>query len=487
MRLFEILLIIMDCAGIGYALLSTKASRIVKTVYTLLLVLVLANHFFHEGWRWQMIPAYVVAMLLVIVIFMRRYEAESRPGRKGMRYSGYAMLTLFLGVSIFLSLALPVFNLPQPEGPYAVGRHTFHFTDEKRVETLSDTGNNKRELMVDVYYPAASERGAYSMLFANQDAEHFRPFIGKYAEGLGVPSVLLEYWKYITTSSIQDAVLLEGSKYPLILLSHGLGTSRLLHVSQAEHLASQGYVVATIDHTYSTEATIFPDGRMTGFQTELGDHNFYSKAAKLGEVWTGDVSFVIDEMEKLNSGQIPSVLKDGIDMSRIGTMGHSFGGATAYNAAYTDQRVGAGIVMDGTLYSIEEKKVIQKPFLFMQAEEFVALAKNADTASLPKDIREHLAAEQQLIRDNVSNGGYALVIAGTGHYNYTDLPLYSPLLRYSGMSGSIAGTRGADIVNAYVLDFFNKELKGTNGALISGDVRPFSEVIFQSGPEKLQE
>lgn len=40
-----------------------------------------------------------------------------------------------------------------------------------------------------------------------------------------------------------------------------------------------------------------------------------------------------------------------MDMERIDIMGHSFGGATAFDASYTDVWIKAGIDMDGTVCS----------------------------------------------------------------------------------------------------------------------------------------
>jgi hypothetical protein len=50
---------------------------------------------------------------------------------------------------------------------------------------------------------------------------------------------------------------------PLVVLSPGFTNSRSALTALAEDLASHGYVVAGIDHTYESFATAFPDGRVT--------------------------------------------------------------------------------------------------------------------------------------------------------------------------------------------------------------------------------
>ncbi|WP_251035884.1 hypothetical protein [Paenibacillus sp. ISL-20] len=78
----------------------------------------------------------------------------------------------------------------------------------------------------------------------------------------------------------------------MVLLSHGMGTSRVLHASQAENLASHGFIVVTIDHTYSTFATIFPDGRVTDYKTKM---TTIEDRREIGNIWIKDVEFVCNQ------------------------------------------------------------------------------------------------------------------------------------------------------------------------------------------------
>ncbi|UYO07394.1 MULTISPECIES: hypothetical protein [Paenibacillus] len=56
-----------------------------------------------------------------------------------------------------------------------------------------------------------------------------------------------------------------------------------------------------------------------------------------------------DNTAAVNSRVNAAGLEWMMDMERIGIMGHSFGGATAFDASYTDDRLKAGIDMDGTV------------------------------------------------------------------------------------------------------------------------------------------
>src|SRR5947209_13168273 len=52
------------------------------------------------------------------------------------------------------------------------------------------------------------------------------------------------------------------NKFPVLIFSPGLGSATFAYTSQLEDLASHGYCVAAIEHTYDTPAVIFPNGRI---------------------------------------------------------------------------------------------------------------------------------------------------------------------------------------------------------------------------------
>lgn len=249
-----------------------------------------------------------------------------------------------------------------------------------------------------------------------------------------------------------------------------------MHTSQAENLASHGYIVAAIDHTYSTMVTAFPDGKATGFTTEVNGDNFYDVGNSVGVTWTQDVEFVINQFEKLHSGTIQSKFKGTVDLNNIGIMGHSFGGATAFNAFYLNDNVKAGINMDGTLYALENRDHINKPFMFIKSGDFMDRVKKYENE---KELTNKISNELSIMENVKKHGGNKIYVEGTAHYNFTDLQLFSEMIQLTGMTGRINGNRGAFIVNQYVLDFFNKHLKGTGGNLIDGPNIKFPEVKFQ--------
>jgi hypothetical protein len=70
----------------------------------------------------------------------------------------------------------------------------------------------------------------------------------------------------------------------------------------------------------------------------------------------------------------------------------------------------------------------------------------------------------------------AIVIEGTRHYDFSDLPLFSPIAPQLGLKGPLNGSRVTEIVNAYLLDFFELTLRGKPSVLFSGNFDDYEEV-----------
>ncbi|MDR9854189.1 Platelet-activating factor acetylhydrolase plasma/intracellular isoform II [Paenibacillus sp. VCA1] len=491
MRLFEALLSISCFMMLSSLVLTKKTVRknVAAAILGVISLGILAAQLLVEGYRWQMGIVYALSFICICYWaagFLSGANRLAKIRRRWFKYVTYAAAVLLLSVSVCLSALLPVVRFPEPGGKYQVGTKTFHFVDENREEIFTDNPADHRELMVRVWYPADKLADGRPEPLLPHNNHDFDAYIGSYAKQIGIPSWLLSYWKYIDTHSYPNAkAVREAAPYPLVILSHGMGTGMVLHASQAENLASHGYVVAAIDHTYSTLATVFPDGRVTDYRTVMDENHFWEQGRKIGKVWSGDVRFVLDKLAAVNSGAGSAGLEGMMDMKRIGIMGHSFGGATAFDASYTDDRIKAGIDMDGTVYELEGREAPNKPFLFMRAGDYI---KNMDILKNDKNIDKtslgHLEKEFSVSKKAVEHGGNFVEIDGAGHYNFTDLQLFSPLLPWTGMTGALKGSRGAEIVDRYVLEFFDEHLKGNVGTLLKGPNEAYPEVRFYGNASK---
>jgi len=478
MRLFEILLVLCCFALLVDLLFIKRSAKKTGLVLCIGSGVIFVVQLLVEGYRWQLLLVYIMTALFILIVLFRHSKkmANLKIG-KLLKYCLSSLIVILLVVSSGLSVYLPVFNLPKLDGPEKVGTQTFHFTDQNRDEVLTEDQSDKRELMVQVWYPTENSNNNKRESLFPKDKEMFKKYIQTYSNSLNLPDFVFNYWKYSKTNSYENVEILPStSPYPVVLLSHGMGTSRVLHASQAENLATHGFIVVTIDHTYSTFATIFPDGRVTDYKTKM---TTVEDRREIGGIWTQDVEFVINQIEKLNSGAIESQFKGKMDLNNIGVMGHSFGGATAFNTTYLDHRIKAGVNMDGSLFEVENRDDINKPFMFIRSGSFKDWLVDFKKDKNPdNEITKQLSDELHIMKNVINQGGSVIYIEGTQHFNFTDLQFYSELIKLTGITGDINGKRGSSIVNQYVLDFFNKQLKGTGGNLIQGPNDMYPEVKF---------
>src|SRR5947199_366961 len=148
--------------------------------------------------------------------------------------------------------------------------------------------------------------------------------------GMGVPADPADALSTVRTNAAVDATPAGHQRsLPLVVLSPGFTSPRSTLTALAEDLASHGYVVAGIDHTYESYATAFPDGRVTtclARETPRRGRGFWKKVVA-GRA--ADVSFVLDELTGTHLAGPGAAL---IDPSRIAMAGHSAGGAAAIAA-----------------------------------------------------------------------------------------------------------------------------------------------------------
>jgi hypothetical protein len=67
-------------------------------------------------------------------------------------------------------------------------------------------------------------------------------------------------------------------------------------------------------------------------------------------------------------------------------------------------------------------------------------------------------------------------IDGTKHYDFSDLPLLSPIAPQLGLKGPLSGKTVITIVNSYLLDFFEMTLNNKPSMLFGGDFSTYQEV-----------
>jgi len=151
----------------------------------------------------------------------------------------------------------------------------------------------------------------------------------------------------------------------VVLYSPGAGDPRTWETTAVQDLASRGYVVVTIDHTYDSSEVEFPGGRVVGSHWEQWFHDaqqgndFPALAAKVFQVRIADTRFVLDQLTALDRGtnpdaegrRLPAGLAGALDLHRVGMFGVSAGGLIAFQAMDEDPRIKAAVDLDGNVES----------------------------------------------------------------------------------------------------------------------------------------
>ncbi len=349
------------------------------------------------------------------------------------------------------------------------------------MEEATKEPNDKRELMVQVWYPSEKTDNLKKAPYIKNVPEVTKGL----EESDGIPSVLFSHLKYVKSNSwLNTKISAKQQKYPLLIFSHGFGNFRNINTFEVEELASQGYIVVGIDHTYDAAATVFSDGRVALYNSDNKKmiSEDFEKMDSHNKIWVEDVQFVLDKIEEINKKDPLNYFTGRIDLDKIGIFGHSYGGATAGQIIMQDSRIKAGINMDGAFMGAPiPQKGLGKPFLVMDSEDTLNSYKGKDDIFIKNGISGDLLkkykdffAKMYIKRNNaISNGGYSLLINNTQHISYTDLSLFTPLLSIGYNPHDVH-----KIINDFTLTFFNKYLLGDSSASLENTANNYKNIEF---------
>lgn len=395
-------------------------------------------------------------------------------------------LLAVVAVVVIISLAFVMsvnagMSYPEPSGHYMVGKAAFDWTDHDRREIAAGNATD-RELMVYIWYPAGiTGNKAEAPVMDAHTAAAVRPG----------DAFSLGFLKDFSDHTYKDVPLSANqSQYPVLIMSHGDSSSPLLMAVTAADLASHGYIVAGISYAYNSKGTVFPDGRVVtrdyNYSLIGDDHiNFSLSYYENAKLWArhnadverreaDDVSFVLDRVEQLN--QSDPLFKGKIDMNRVGTFGHSLGGAVSITSAELDDRIKAAADLDGALYHSTN---ITKPAMLLERGSRMGYNRSYDAVNqrilTPGQFEELKAiwdSEQRVFTSPPT--AYYVGINGTEHNNFKDYgPLGIPI-----DIGRIDGRYATRIIDSYLLAFFDKHLSGIDSPLLEGE-HAYPEVVFK--------
>ena len=279
------------------------------------------------------------------------------------------------------------FNYPNFSGQYPVASIEMTLTDNSRIETLDEKNLTKlesqfgpRKFNIRFYYPSADvalDRIALDRVALDYKNSSARlPVISKtsWANLIGPQKInnkMLRYSNYANAFwdiKLNQKPSNKQADFPLLIFSHGYGFSPEAYTALSAELASQGFIVISINHTFGANPTALhqsvsnPTIENIQWAKELPREDI----GRYLPTWSDDQIFVIEELIRLN-GDFKSPFYNKLNLSQLGIFGHSYGGAASYLTAARDPRVKAIMDIDGTLFEAKEFDLYQ-PFAFIHSK-----------------------------------------------------------------------------------------------------------------------
>ncbi|XP_060773353.1 platelet-activating factor acetylhydrolase isoform X2 [Neoarius graeffei] len=320
-------------------------------------------------------------------------------------------------------------GIPRGKGPHQVG-----CTDLM-------VGHTIQGIFFRLYYPCQAPEGS--------DEPHWIPcreYFNGLADFMKMSRALSErIFNYLFGSykipAAWNASFKTDGKYPVIIFSHGLGAFRTLYSAICVELASQGFIVAAVEHRdESGSATFYYKEKSEGKQSSQASwETFRPVSDNLVEEWmyyrppkTGESEFLLrnnqvkqradecikalDLLININSGKHVenvllsefdwSKLKNSMDLCRIAVMGHSFGGATVIECLCKEVKFKCGIALDTWMFPLEEEifPSVKQPIFFINSEKFqwagnIIRMKKLDSALIPRKMITIMGAVHQSFPD----------------------------------------------------------------------------------------
>lgn len=263
---------------------------------------------------------------------------------------------------------------------------------------------------------------------------------------------------------VHPRVRTSSPRFPLVLFAPGWGGESGQSQSLLEALASHGYVLVAFDDVALDPPEPGASAAREAARTAVAD--WTSEAALLRTRAVGDVRVqlevdkarqVLDALTALHARGVAALAQ--LDLSRVGILGFSFGGAVAAEATLADPRIRAAVNLDGWLFGEAVTRAVTKPYLLVTSEE-----------AFPEEAALHAADDETrltaawCLRDRALHArmlgqpSFAWwLLEGAEHGDFTDA-LLSPRLAQRLSRGASARMAQRRALEALLVAFFGHAL-----------------------------
>lgn len=445
--------------------------------------------------RWQNAAGAIVGVLFLIglggVVLKNRITKTDRTG--GVPWVSGMFIALGLAGVVAITLMFPVWPLPKPSGQYAVGVRTIEMRDDSRLGVFAAKPDEPRRLLVRIWYPAQAVSGEPAPYFTDAETKSTATSLGSLVGFLP----FFTYVRHVKTNSYVDAPLIDGAKdLPVVFYSHGYTSYLNQNTALMEELASHGYIAVSVQHTYDSAATAFPDGTVAPMDPALtervaeqgerpsqadalagdtldarleGALAYQEFAVRNGDriaiastqTWVADRLFVHDTLQDAPPEAVADIARAG-DFDNVGEVGMSFGGAVAGQICMFDPRCAAGVNMDGGNFPFMAFNAnVPAPFLMFHSDVgnlYMAMERPLAEGKQARGFNEF--SYERIAEAGTRADVYRLSLKGSQHLGLSD----SSLFVGQPVAGMLFGTAPAEIMigaqSDVIRGFLDKHLRG---------------------------
>ena len=422
---------------------------------------VLVLHIVLEFPRFLLLPAGVVFAVLVVVNWRRatRLSTGQSGGKRWasvLRRSAASLVGLALvAASGVAAWALPVFELPAPSGPYVVGARSEVFLDTDRPEPRVTTSTVPRTVPATIWYPAQKADGQTPLGYDPEVAEAL-------SSNVNVPGVIFDHLRRISTHTFQDAPPAAG-RFPVLLFSPGIGSTRYENMALVTELVSHGYVVVGMDHAGTSAITSTQNGEKIPANDQRQLATDETEQTRLIEERAQDARLVLDSLSD-------TPLAESMDFERVGMFGLSLGGATAAEALRTDPRIQTALNLDGNFFGKVKQEGVAKPLLKLNHD--LALTESKGV----QGVAEHELADDELMRRLSGENYLVATVKNTQHQSFNDTFAVVPVMG----RGLLPHARSVEVLRPHVRDWFDHHLQGKPLQLVGRNTPTYPEVVWEN-------
>ncbi|KAI5462764.1 Alpha/Beta hydrolase protein [Mariannaea sp. PMI_226] len=343
--------------------------------------------------------------------------------------------------------------VPNPPGKYNVALTTGALTDYNRNDPFAATPM-PRALMVSIFQPATCASTVPVTYMPNKTADYQGPFLQNiFNISVDFTPLLLE--ARLPVCSDSPGVCSPLSDSPILLFSPGYSIPRLYYNVLASAIASEGFIVITIDHPEDANIITYPDGRHAVYNNDTVQTTQVFKQHL--PIRAADASFVVDQLS--NATAIAKLLPQRgprpFSTDRVAILGHSLGGVAAVIAAGQDPRLRGAINWDGTFVESLHPSGVSRPVLLISHGD----ADRSWPANWP-------LLKGPKLWVNVANAT---------HETFSDIPTLlqaagKNTVELEGLLGTIAPTKMVRILSAYTTAWMEGVFAGREqGPLLQGE------------------